>query len=77
MNVRTSYRGPIGTAGSKITVKGPHGQRTYPYDHGAYDPHVTAAERYATDLGGMSGASGERVKYTRSRRGYVIEVDYR
>lgn len=78
IEVRTTYAGPDAAGkGSRIIVRGEKGQRTYPYDYSAYDPHTAAAERYATDVHGMSGASGERMDSTRSRRGYVVRVDYR
>lgn len=74
--VKTTYVGPRGLQGSKVIVRGPKGQRTYPYDHSAYDAHTTAAESYATDLLGMSGASATRIRYTRSHRGFVIGLSY-
>lgn len=72
-DVRTMYTGPRGFRGSTITVRGPEGTRTYPYEHSAYDAHTSAAVRYAGEVLGID-ATATRVRYTRSRRGFVCAL---
>lgn len=54
ISIRTRYSGPTDTRGSRVTVYGPAGQRTYSYDYSAYDAHDAAVSGYLTDLTGAT-----------------------
>lgn len=55
--IRTVYVPATDTAGSRIRVRdttnGARRERTYGYDYGASDPHVSAVARYAREFLGM------------------------
>lgn len=73
ITVRTTYTGPRGLRGSTITVTGPDGRMTIPYDHAAYDAHTAAAAVYAAHKYGHTW-DATRVRYSRSRRGFVCAL---
>lgn len=64
-DIRTTYKGPTDTLGSRITARYRGRQLTVPYDYAASDPHAVAAEAVA-------GAPVERVGEL--TRGYRYRV---
>jgi hypothetical protein len=76
MMIRTRFQGATDTAGEKIVVFGPNGQRTYSYDYSAYDMHDLAVMYYAKEMGNVVTQDGlfnlphPRRRLTRSSRGY-------
>lgn len=76
LTVRTTYVGPgmgrSAATGARIIVRGMYGQKTFPYDHAAYDPHTAAAIAYAVANGWPASTKAERINYSRSRTGFLV-----
>jgi hypothetical protein len=82
ISVRTRYSGPTDTRGSRITVAGPYGQRSYSYNYAAYDPHDDAVSEYVADRVGAKVTPAELRdlphpyrQLSRSGRGYRYTLD--
>jgi hypothetical protein len=74
--IRTTYNGPVGLKGSRITarfVSGPHkGRRkTVGYDHAARDPHSVAAHELIRQVNKLARVDEGSQTYVENLADYV------
>lgn len=51
VQITAHYHGPVRLLGARITARALGKQKTVPYDHGATDPYLVAAEALCDILG--------------------------